>query len=44
MNPRDAHELRRAGYDAHNMDGGMQAWSRAGLPFVSDNGAPPRVA
>lgn len=36
--------LQQAGYDAHNLDGGMQAWSRAGLPFVSDDGAPPRVA
>lgn len=36
--------LVNAGYDAHNMEGGMQAWSRAGLPFVSDVGRPPVVA
>jgi rhodanese-related sulfurtransferase len=36
--------LQRAGYDAHNLDGGMQAWSAADLPFVADGDAPPRVA
>lgn len=39
-----AKALARAGYDSANMQGGMQAWSKAGLPFVSENGAPPRVA
>jgi rhodanese-related sulfurtransferase len=28
--------LRRAGYDATNMGGGMIAWVRAGMPFESD--------
>ena len=36
--------LRRAGYDAHNLEGGMQAWASADLPFVSEGDAPPRVA
>jgi rhodanese-related sulfurtransferase len=28
--------LRRAGYDATNMGGGMIVWVRAGLPYESD--------
>lgn len=36
--------LRRAGYDAENLEGGLQAWSRAGLPLVTEHGSPPRVA
>jgi rhodanese-related sulfurtransferase len=36
--------LRRAGYDAENLDGGMQAWQRDGLPFVADDGQQPTVA
>jgi rhodanese-related sulfurtransferase len=35
--------LRASGYDAVNVLGGMQAWQAAGLPFVSDDGTPPRV-
>lgn len=35
--------LRGAGYDAENLDGGMQAWARADLPFVAENGRDPRV-
>jgi rhodanese-related sulfurtransferase len=27
--------LRPAGYDAHNLDGGMLAWAEAGLPVES---------
>jgi rhodanese-related sulfurtransferase len=27
--------LRPAGYDAHNLDGGMLAWADAGLPVAS---------
>lgn len=27
--------LRRVGYDAHNVDGGLQRWARAGLPVQS---------
>jgi rhodanese-related sulfurtransferase len=36
--------LRRAGYDAHNLDGGMQAWAAADLPYVSEGPEPPRIA
>jgi rhodanese-related sulfurtransferase len=27
-----------AGYDAHNMEGGMLAWSAAGLPIAPEDG------
>ncbi|MGB2711614.1 MAG: rhodanese-like domain-containing protein, partial [Conexibacter sp.] len=27
--------LRGAGYDAHNLDGGIVAWKQAGLPVAS---------
>lgn len=30
--------LRRAGYEASNLSGGMQAWAAAGLPVVTDAG------
>lgn len=30
--------LRRAGYDAYNVAGGMQAWAAACLPVVADSG------
>lgn len=30
--------LRRAGYDAYNVAGGMQAWAASGLPVVADGG------
>ncbi len=33
-----------AGYDARNLDGGMQAWQAAGLPVVTDGGGPGTVA
>lgn len=39
-----AEALRRAGYDAVNLLGGMHAWAAGGLPYVSDTDAPPRVA
>src|SRR3954466_2592066 len=29
----------RAGYDAHNLDGGMVAWAASGLPIVPVGGA-----
>jgi rhodanese-related sulfurtransferase len=32
--------LRRAGVDAVNVAGGMNAWSAAGLPVVRDDGRP----
>ena len=28
----------QAGYDAHNMAGGMLAWASAGLPIAPDGG------
>jgi rhodanese-related sulfurtransferase len=28
----------RAGYDAHNLDGGMVAWAARGLPIAPDGG------
>lgn len=28
--------LRERGWDAHNLEGGMEAWAAAGLPFVSN--------
>ena len=35
--------LRQWGYDAVNLDGGMQAWEAAGLDVVTDEGGPGRV-
>ncbi|MEX1164012.1 MAG: rhodanese-like domain-containing protein [Nitriliruptor sp.] len=35
--------LRRAGYEVENLEGGMQAWQRDGLPFVAEDGQDPRV-
>lgn len=32
--------LRRAGYDAHNVTGGMNAWAAAGHPVVRGDGHP----
>jgi rhodanese-related sulfurtransferase len=36
--------LRRAGYDAVNLEGGLLAWVDAGLPLVTDGGGPGVVA
>lgn len=41
---RVATALKRAGFEVHNLEGGMQAWDRAGLPYVSDDETPPRIA
>lgn len=35
--------LRRAGYEAFNVTGGMQAWAAAGLPVVAAADAPGTV-
>ncbi|MCW2776895.1 MAG: rhodanese-like protein [Frankiales bacterium] len=35
--------LLQRGVDARNVDGGMDAWERAGLPVVTDDGGPGRV-
>jgi rhodanese-related sulfurtransferase len=36
--------LQARGYEAVNLEGGMEAWAAAGLPFSSSDGAPGRVA
>jgi rhodanese-related sulfurtransferase len=36
--------LRRQGYDAVNLTGGMLAWQAAGRPLTAADGFPPRVA
>ncbi len=36
--------LRARGFDAQNMEGGMEAWQRLGLPFSAPDGSPGRVA
>jgi rhodanese-related sulfurtransferase len=36
--------LRSAGYDAVNVEGGMNAWQADGLPVVCDDGNPGAVA
>lgn len=36
--------LQRAGYEAHNLEGGMQAWAASDLPYVAEGDTPPRVA
>lgn len=35
--------LRREGFDAVNVDGGMRAWSAAGKPMVSSSDREPQV-
>lgn len=35
--------LRDRGYDAENMDGGMEAWDEAGLPYRAPDGSPGQV-
>ncbi|MEE6294996.1 rhodanese-like domain-containing protein [Georgenia wangjunii] len=35
--------LTQAGFDARNLDGGMKAWERAGLPITRDDGGEPTV-
>jgi rhodanese-related sulfurtransferase len=36
--------LRARGYQAENMEGGMEEWQRLGLPFSAPDGSPGRVA
>lgn len=36
--------LNRAGFTAHNLEGGMYAWESADLPIVTDDGGPGWVA
>ena len=33
-----AHAFRRAGWEAHSMDGGLEAWDRKGLPLEPEGG------
>ena len=40
---RAAKGLRLSGLEAENLDGGVTAWSRAGLPLVAKGGGPGRV-
>ena len=39
-----AEELTGEGFDVRNLDGGMQAWAAAGLPFVAADGSQGTVA
>jgi rhodanese-related sulfurtransferase len=36
--------LRALGFDAHNLDGGVNAWTAAGLPLITPDGQPGQVA
>jgi len=36
--------LQARGYEAHNMQGGMEEWETAGLPFAAADGSAGRVA
>ena len=36
--------LQARGFDAHNVEGGMEAWEAAGLPFEAPDGSRGRVA
>jgi rhodanese-related sulfurtransferase len=35
--------LKQLGYTAENLDGGVTAWTKAGLPLVDETGHPGRV-
>ena len=36
--------LQARGFEAYNVEGGMEAWEAAGLPFSAPDGSPGRVA
>lgn len=36
--------LRARGFDAYNMEGGVEAWVAADLPFTAPDGSPGRIA
>jgi rhodanese-related sulfurtransferase len=36
--------LQARGFEAYNVEGGMEAWATAGLPFSTPDGSPGRVA
>jgi rhodanese-related sulfurtransferase len=35
--------LKQLGYDAENLEGGVTAWSKSGLPLIGPSGQPGRV-
>lgn len=39
-----AEDLQARGYDAENLEGGMEAWRDEGLPMTSEDSGPARVA
>jgi rhodanese-related sulfurtransferase len=36
--------LQARGFEAYNVEGGMEAWAAEGLPFTAGDGSPGRVA
>jgi rhodanese-related sulfurtransferase len=36
--------LQARGFEAHNLEGGLERWTREGLPLSTPDGAPGRVA
>ena len=36
--------LQARGFEAYNVEGGMEAWDAAGFPYSADDGSPGRVA
>ena len=36
--------LQARGFEAYNVEGGMEAWAAEGLPYAADDGSPGRVA
>ena len=36
--------MQARGYEAYNLEGGMEEWAREGLPFTTPEGAPGAVA
>jgi rhodanese-related sulfurtransferase len=36
--------MQARGYEAYNLEGGMDAWARQGLPFTAEDGSPGTVA
>jgi rhodanese-related sulfurtransferase len=36
--------MQARGYEAYNLEGGMDAWAQEGLPFSAEDGSPGQVA